>query len=357
MCKVSLTHCTVILAAIGAVAHAIIKAVNASPIIATPILSSIVHDAREALEDLDLRPSVREFLCCPRCYACYIKEDCPEICQSKATLKGEPCGKRLLSMSSSGRNRYRGAAAKRYLHHDMKEWLGRMLVRPNMEKYLDRDVYDTGALDGEMRDIWDGDVLKNFRAPDGQLFVQPRHRSEGRYVFSLNMDGFNPLGRRNAGKSISTTAIYMACLNLPPHLRYRPENVFLVGLIPGPSHPVLTQINHFLRILVDELLVFWSRGVYYSRTPAYPSGRLIRCALVPVICDLPAARQMMGFASHSATNFCNFCRLPLQQINNVDPSTWPPGYKGRAEYLGHATAWRDAEAAQRCSLFDRTGIR
>lgn len=357
MCRVSLAQCSVVLLGIRSFAFAILRAAGASPNVASPIMSAMIQDAHTALDSLNLRPSVREFLCCPKCYACYVKEDCPEVCTSASNLNGNPCGRRLLFASNRGANRLRGAAAKRYLHHDMKEWLGKMLSRPGMERQLDRDVYDTGAGPGEMRDIWDGDVLRNFKTPDGNLFVKPKHKSEGRYVFSLNMDGFNPLGRRNAGRIISTEAIYMACLNLPPHLRHRPENIFLVGLIPGPAQPVLTQINNFLRILVDELLVFWSRGVYYSRTPSHPAGRLVRCALVPVICDLPAARQIMGFASHSATRFCNFCRLPLQQINNVVPSTWPAGYSGRSEYLIHATAWRDADEAERSELFYRTGIR
>lgn len=357
MCKVSLAHCSVVLIGMRSLALAILAAVNAAPTAATPVLNSMVQDVHAAFDAMNLRPTAREFMCCPKCYACYVKEDCPDTCTSVANANGDPCGRRLLSKMSGTANKFRGAAAKRYLHHDMKEWLGKMLSRPGMEQHLDRDVYDTGAPSGEMHDIWDGDVLRHFKTPDGHLFVKPKHKSEGRYIFSLNMDGFNPLGGRKAGKAISTQAIYMACLNLPPHLRHRPENIFLVGLIPGPAHPVLTQINHFLRILVDELLVFWNRGVYYSRTPSYPDGRLIRCALIPVICDLPAARQILGFASHSATNFCNFCRLPIQKINNVDPSTWPPGYSGRAEYCTYASAWRDAGEAERCALFNETGIR
>lgn len=355
MCKVSLAHCSVVLLGIRSLSLAILKSVNVSPIVADPIMSYMVQDVHTALDALNLRPTVREFLCCPKCYACYIKDDCPDTCTSRADVNGDPCGRRLFSRVAGSAHRH--WAAKRYLHHDMKEWLGKMLLRPGMEEQLDRDVYRTGAGPGEMRDIWDGDVLKHFTTPDGRLFVKPKLKSEGRYIFSLNMDGFNPLGGRKAGKNISTQAIYMACLNLPPHLRHRPENIFLVGLIPGPAHPVLTQINHFLRILVDELLVFWNRGVYYSRTPSYADGRLVRCALVPVICDLPAARQILGFASHSATHFCNFCRLPIQEINNVDPSTWPAGYGARAEYIVHAKAWRDASEAERCSLFNRTGIR
>jgi hypothetical protein len=356
ICKISLSHTAFIIFCIQTLVKNVLAMVGADIAKTKPILSAIACDARIALDTLNLRPATREFVCCPKCWACYTKEDCPDTCTNKVSVDSRPCGRRLLETPKTKNSRQRGT--RRYLHHDLKKWLGRLLCRPGMEKYMDRDVYDTGALEeGEMRDIWDGAVLRQFRAADGRLFVKPKNKSEGRYVFSLNMDGFNPLGNRQAGKSFSTGAIYMICLNLPPNLRYRPENIFLVGLMPGPEHPSLTQINHFLRILVDDLLVLWNRGIYYSRTPSHAKGRLVRCALIPVICDLPAARQIMGFAGHSAANFCNFCRLTLGKINDVDVLNWPGGIKNRAEYLRHATAWRDAPAAQQPRLFDQFGVR
>ncbi len=52
----------------------------------------------------------------------------------------------------------------------------------------------------ELVDIFDGEILRNFRGPDGQHFGLGG--DEGRYVFSLCCDNFNPLGNKQAGKAI-----------------------------------------------------------------------------------------------------------------------------------------------------------
>ena len=51
----------------------------------------------------------------------------------------------------------------------------------------------------------------------------------------------------------SVGAVYLAILNFPRHLRYKRENMLLVGVIPGPHEPSL-HINSFLEPVVDELL-------------------------------------------------------------------------------------------------------
>jgi hypothetical protein len=67
----------------------------------------------------------------------------------------------------------------------------------------------------------------------------------------------------------------MAVANLPPELRYvsliyilacsispfstrwDPENVILIGTIPGPTETKTDQLSNFLAPLVDELLALW----------------------------------------------------------------------------------------------------
>jgi hypothetical protein len=100
--------------------------------------------------------------------------------------------------------------------------------------------------------------------------------SEGRLVFALNMDGFNPSARRRNGRAASISGIYLVCLNLPPSIRYKVENVFLVGIVPGPHEPSTHQVNHLLHPLVGDLLSLWSPGMYLKRTTKYPDGRLIK---------------------------------------------------------------------------------
>ena len=170
------------------------------------------------------------------------------------------------------------------------------------------------------------------------------------------MDGFNPYGNRAAGKIASVGTVFMACLNLPPSLRFRPENVFLFCMIPGPHHPSVSEINHIIAPLVDQMLPFWDRGVYFTRTFSHPKGQLVRCAIVPLVCDLPAARQMSGFASASSSNCCSFCRLRLQNIDELDMSLWG-ARRTRAEYTALAEAYRDGSAATQFAIFEEHGIR
>ncbi|KJA19404.1 hypothetical protein HYPSUDRAFT_143849, partial [Hypholoma sublateritium FD-334 SS-4] len=97
-----------------------------------------------------------------------------------------------------------------------------------------------------MRDIFDGEMLRNFKGPDGEHFSCGGEDGEGRYAFSLCIDFFNPLGNKQAGKKKSVGLISLVCLNLPPDLRYKAENMFLFGVVPGPTEPPLDCLNHYL---------------------------------------------------------------------------------------------------------------
>lgn len=101
--------------------------------------------------------------------------------------------------------------------------------------------------------------------------------------------------------------IALVCLNLPPDIWYKPENMFLVSVIPGPNKPPLDCINHYLSPLVDDLLHFWDTPVRFSHTHLFPNSCYICCALVAVVCDLPAACKVARFAAHSHKYFCSIC--------------------------------------------------
>ncbi len=93
----------------------------------------------------------------------------------------------------------------------------------------------------------------------------------------------------------------MICLNLPISLRYVRENIYLVGIIPGPNEPSREQINHFIAPVVDDFVEFWDPGYYLDSTPRYPDGRSVQGAIVPLLSDLRALRQVAGLSSHSST--------------------------------------------------------
>ncbi|KIJ52197.1 hypothetical protein M422DRAFT_58762 [Sphaerobolus stellatus SS14] len=166
---------------------------------------------------------------------------------------------------------------------------------------------------------------------------------------------------RIRGPSVSAGTIVLSCLNLPGNLRYHPENVFPVAVIPGPDEPTLTDINHYFHPLVDSLLKLWDPGVFFSRTESYPDGRLYRAALLPLIADYPAARKALGvkISPRANTYFCIYCDIPRNQIHewlDIHPTEYP----GRTaeEHQAQAFEWRDAtSAAAQKAVFEKNGIR
>jgi hypothetical protein len=206
-----------------------------------------------------------------------------------------------------------------------------------------------------MEDMWDAGHLCKILLKKGECFL-PGPANETRLAFSFSMDSFNPYHMKEAKQTVSSTAIWLILLNLPPHLRFHHKNMFLAGIIPGPRKPSLSDINHSLNILVDVLLEFFNPGVLYSRTARHKLGCRVRAILVPVVTDMLAARQAGGFASLTATYFCTRCSLKVQDIENLDMHSWPQ--RDVVEHVKVAKQWHDAEGLdEQNAIFRNHGIR
>ncbi len=131
---------------------------------------------------------------------------------------------------------------------------------------------------------YDGNIWREFQNCDGTPFFS-EHYSLG---LMINLDWFRPFKH----SEYSIGAIYITIMNLPRNLRNKPENVILVGILPGPSEP--TNINGYLKPLVNELNEFWE-GVDFN-----VHKETIRCALLCASCDLPAGHKLCGFLSYNA---------------------------------------------------------
>ena len=99
-----------------------------------------------------------------------------------------------------------------------------------------------------MADVFDGKVWKEFLDSDGNAFFS----TAGSLGVMLNVDWFQPYKHTNH----SCGVIYLVPMNRPREERFNPENVIIVGIIPGPKEPK-GDINSFLNPLVDELIDFW----------------------------------------------------------------------------------------------------
>lgn len=142
----------------------------------------------------------------------------------------------------------------------------------------------------------------------------------------------------------------MACLNLPVDIRYKPENMYL-SIIPGPQQPHHMGLNHYLRPLIDDMVVSWKNGIRLSKTASYSHGRVTRSAIVCAVCDLQGARKISQLASPSSHHYCTVCRCKDKATlwrSDVNHPDWQLQDNDQLRQLAEAyqnfATWEEQEA-------------
>lgn len=141
------------------------------------------------------------------------------------------------------------------------------------------------------------------------------------------------------GKNVSCGVIALYCQNLPPDLRYRPENVFIIAITPAPTGPDALNVHHLLDPIVDQFIPYGGAQGILHPTFHNPIGEAIRARIAPVLADAPARVLISGFLGHGATFFCPFCLCTSDDIDRLDLGNWTirSGVKVRAQ----AKKWKE----------------
>ncbi len=148
----------------------------------------------------------------------------------------------------------------------------------------------------------------------------------------------------------------MYCLNLPKHLRYKKENIFVVGITPAPSSPDCRTIDHVLDPTIDKFVRYGDLAGVQVRTYHNPEGVSVRVRIAPVLADSPARVLISGFMGHRATNFCAYCLCTQDNIESLDPTTWT--VRQGATVRQEAAAWKNAQTLKRRNELEKTnGVR
>lgn len=341
------------------------------------LATELPKDVRTVINAMPyLSPPSKSYACCSECYCIYPFDrntgtTFPERCTYRATPDAKECNcplrkgerERAHVEEPYMRKQKQEDETKKFLpeheflYQDFKHWLAWMFCRSDIAPHLDKfPLAGNHHSDATMKDIWDGSILRDLHGPSGDGHFMVQLPNERRLVFSFNFDNLNPGCTRPAGKVAKVGGMYMACLNLPRSIRFHPENIFFVGVVPGPSSPSEEQINPILSPLVDDLLVLWNEGIFLSRTPLHPQGVRVRCAMVPVVCDLPAAHQIAGASLHTSGKPCLQCNISSSDMQNLDYHTWP-FYDGETlKTLGRQ--WRDAATKElQVELLKKHGVR
>lgn len=264
---------------------------------------------------------ITNYVVCPSCDSIYEYNDCftvkangekvSEHCKHvhypdhPHASRRNPCGALLLKKIRTKAG-YVLRPIKVYPYKSVKDSIQHLVKRQGFladcEKWRNRVVPD-----GFVCDIYDGLIWKQFSVNN---FLSSPYC----FLLTMNVDWFEPFERG----VYSVGVIYLTVQNLPRDERYKPENIIIVGILPGPKEPKLT-INSYLTPLVLELNEAWKNGLHVSTNTGV--FICVKLALSCVTCDIPASRKVCGFLGHNATLACNKC-LKKFDVNFGQPTDY-----------------------------------
>ena len=246
-------------------------------------------------------PSVHRYVVCQACLSLHSYSACLERRGSLTQVKDCPeCEKKKKTvpllrevMTRTGNKKYYPYLMYPYV--SLVSSLQSLLLRPKFYNLCEEWRQHPQHHQIVLSDVYDGRIWKDFLSFNGREFFSSRN-SIG---MMLNIDWFQPYKHR----IYSIGVIYLAIMNLPRAIRFKRDNIIIVGLLPGPKEPS-KSINTYLTPLVSELLSLWE-GVSLRTHDA--GTQLFRCALLCIGCDLPAGRKTCGFLSYAANLGCSRC--------------------------------------------------
>lgn len=255
-----------------------------------------------------------------------------------------PCGFPLMKAIKTTSGKRMLKPLKVFCYRSVTESIVHLVQQPGMLDLLNHWKLRV-VPHGVMSDIYDGTVWASFLYVDGKEFL----KSCCGIGLLINVDWFQPYKH----VQYSVGAIYLVVLNLPRHLRYRRENMLLVGIIPGPREPSL-DINSFLEPMVADLLKLW-KGVEVETS----EGK--QCLYAALICnssDIPACRKVGGFVGHGAVKGCSRCLKSFSSrsfgdksdYSGFDRTSWPKRTLNQHRVQG--MAWKHAR-----TMTDRNKIK
>lgn len=250
---------------------------------------------------------------------------------------------RLTSVTAG--NKHTDVPAKPFAYASLQGFIAKLLLDQRLESAMAEasnkvsgSVARPASGDAVLYDILDGLAFSTILAADRKsaFFAKGPNDKTLKLIFSLSVDWFGPRGLTKRNHS-SVGVLSIVCLNLPPELRFAPENMHLVGITPGPREK---HIQPFLAPLVDELLTLW-KGIHFLTTALHrDSGRFVQAVLGPVVCDMQAARKVAGFVPARATWGCPYCKCKYEDMSNEDVINGHCQPRTRQEWLELAEQYR-----------------
>ncbi|KAJ3804073.1 hypothetical protein F5876DRAFT_27538, partial [Lentinula aff. lateritia] len=281
---------------------------------ATPMVN-IPKDIRTVYKHTQLDPELIRIFCCPSCFTQYPADSTLRKCTWRKSPKSKPCNTDMWT-SRHTKTGLKSIPKCLYTTQGLGSWLKFFLNRPKIDECLSQAFSKlqnpNPIYQDKMCDIQESPAWQSLRG-----FLTSKYH----LVFAVYIDWFNPYTNKIAGKVVSCGAIILYCLNLPPEIRFLPENVFIIGMMPAPHSPTIWTISHILVSFQRAIAEFDLPGKIIP-THSYPGRITVAIRIILLIADLQAIRKVAGFLSHAAGLFCSFCNCHRDDIKDLDYNSW-----------------------------------
>ncbi|GBE84457.1 hypothetical protein SCP_0604360 [Sparassis crispa] len=232
------------------------------------------------------------------------------------------------------------------------------LSHPGMDKEV--VAWETEpSLPGRYSRIMDGDVWKTLPGPDKKPFFSKDESRlpEIRIGVSMSLDWFS-CSRTSFAPSHSSGPMAFCVQNLRESVKYRPQNILVCAMTPGPTEPTAEQVQNYLKLVVDDLLNLYENSVI-MKTPSHPDGICVRVALVAVVCDHPAMCKVSGFADKNHAEVpCTKCHVKQNQMFSDEGLSNGFPLRNGEDHKRLAREWKMLSSeAERAEFFKAHGVR
>lgn len=272
----------------------------------------------------------KEYVVCPTCHMLYFDPQLSTLVEGTTMNRKSalckyvkfpnhpqlrlrsPCNTTLMNTIKNLGNKVSFKARKTYCYYGLKAALANLLCRPTFLNSC--NTWKSRRCSGNLM----GDFI------DGKVWLEETLKlgnSSNVLGFLINIDWFQPF----KDTSYSIGVIYIVIVNLPRNVRYKDENVIIVGVIPGPKEPS-QNINSYLGPMVSELLELYT-GIWFD---TFQGKQFMRGILVCISSDIPATRKAAGFVGHKGLKGCSRCLKTFPTDTNkitdysgYDRETWP----------------------------------
>ncbi|OAD65347.1 hypothetical protein PHYBLDRAFT_153597 [Phycomyces blakesleeanus NRRL 1555(-)] len=122
-----------------------------------------------------------------------------------------------------------------YPYNLLKHALQQKFFKPDFEQRINL-WRNRLTIENTKLDIYDGSMWNELQDSNDAMFVDDFQS----LMLTLNIDWFQPFD----GQTHSSGAIYLSINNLPRSERLKPENIILVGMMPGLKEASTDSMNH-----------------------------------------------------------------------------------------------------------------